>query len=105
MMKLPRIIEREGWAYDHNQIYLEEKFFQIVAKKSLRFELVSDFMIFLPKKEVFSKKRVFTLIQSFSSLETNDLKKNQEKGTVHIESVFVFGRDFFSNGRDKALKY
>ena len=54
---VPRIFERRKGAYNHNQICLVEKFFQVVAKKKgLPFESVLVLLIFLPKNVVISKK-------------------------------------------------
>ena len=54
------------------------------SKKSLCFGSVSDFMIL--------------------SLKTCDFGKKQEKGGLHLESVFNFCQHFCQNGQDKALK-
>ena len=50
----------KGGPYNYNQLCLMEKFFQMI-KKGLHFESVPVLSIFLPKIQVTSRKKVFTL--------------------------------------------
>ena len=70
---------------------------------------MSDFLFCVSKKQCSLKReKSYSLwiclgFMIFVS-EDNDLGNKQDKGGLHMESVFDFWQDFYQNGRDSALK-